>query len=169
MKSNINYGSVAASYGIHTRQFSRDLLFENWFFKDSPYWTFWVHDVDGLEVKTHCSKFGIVTLPNLRSSMIMLNWLLHKFLHLCLARWDTVRYLQREKTLITTTSLTWQHLTRMALMSQVNNLLSVTFSDIFKEQPFLEAPRLLVYCIVWYTSPPWYVNIRLFGWRFCRS
>jgi len=30
---------------------SRDLLFENWFFKDSPYWTFWVHDVDGLEVR----------------------------------------------------------------------------------------------------------------------
>ena len=29
----------------------RDLLFENWFFKDSPYWTFWVHDVDGLEVQ----------------------------------------------------------------------------------------------------------------------
>ena len=53
MKSNINYGSVAASSGTHTRQFSRDLLFENWFFKDSPYWTFWVHDVDGLEVKTH--------------------------------------------------------------------------------------------------------------------
>ena len=30
---------------------ARDLLFENWFFKDSPYWTFWVHDVDGLEVQ----------------------------------------------------------------------------------------------------------------------
>jgi len=34
-------------------QGSRDLLFENWFFKNSPYWTFWVHDVDGLEVR-HC-------------------------------------------------------------------------------------------------------------------
>jgi len=32
-------------------QGSRDLLFENWFFKDSPYWTFWVHQVDGLEVR----------------------------------------------------------------------------------------------------------------------
>jgi len=31
----------------------RDLLFENWYFKNSPYWTFWVHDVDGLEVR-HC-------------------------------------------------------------------------------------------------------------------
>jgi len=30
---------------------SRDILFENWFFKNSPYWTFWVHGVDGLEVR----------------------------------------------------------------------------------------------------------------------
>ena len=40
----------------------RDLLFENWFFKDSPYWTFWVHDVDGLEVQCKPSfddSFGL--------------------------------------------------------------------------------------------------------------
>ena len=30
---------------------SKDILVENWFFLNSPYWTFWVHDVDGLEVR----------------------------------------------------------------------------------------------------------------------
>jgi pectate lyase len=30
---------------------SRKLLFENLIFKNSPYWTFWVHEVDGLEVR----------------------------------------------------------------------------------------------------------------------
>jgi len=30
---------------------SKDVLVENLFFKDSPYWTFWVHHVDGLEVR----------------------------------------------------------------------------------------------------------------------
>jgi len=30
---------------------SRQLLFENLIFKNSPYWTFWVHEVDGLEVR----------------------------------------------------------------------------------------------------------------------
>mmetsp|Transcript_9931 Transcript_9931/g.14963 ORF Transcript_9931/g.14963 Transcript_9931/m.14963 type:complete len:427 (+) Transcript_9931:42-1322(+) len=32
---------------------SKNLLVENILFKDSPYWTFWVHSVDGLEVR-HC-------------------------------------------------------------------------------------------------------------------
>merc|ERR1719348_1590510 len=31
--------------------YGKDILVENWFFKDSPYWTFWVHHVDGLEVR----------------------------------------------------------------------------------------------------------------------
>ena len=30
---------------------SKNILVENLLFKDSPYWTFWVHDVDGLEVR----------------------------------------------------------------------------------------------------------------------
>merc|ERR1711953_189282 len=30
---------------------SKDILVENLLFKDSPYWTFWVHGVDGLEVR----------------------------------------------------------------------------------------------------------------------
>ena len=30
---------------------SKNILVENIFFKDSPYWTFWVHGVDGLEVR----------------------------------------------------------------------------------------------------------------------
>jgi len=30
---------------------SKNILVENIFFLDSPYWTFWVHDVDGLEVR----------------------------------------------------------------------------------------------------------------------
>lgn len=32
-------------------QDSKDILFENLFFLSSPYWTFWVHSVDGLEVR----------------------------------------------------------------------------------------------------------------------
>jgi len=32
-------------------QDSKNILVENLFFLDSPYWTFWVHDVDGLEVR----------------------------------------------------------------------------------------------------------------------
>jgi hypothetical protein len=32
---------------------SKNILVENLLFKDSPYWTFWVHGVDGLEVR-HC-------------------------------------------------------------------------------------------------------------------
>ena len=32
---------------------SKKILVENLLFKDSPYWTFWVHGVDGLEVR-HC-------------------------------------------------------------------------------------------------------------------
>ena len=30
-----------------------DILVEHWIFLNSPYWTFWVHGVDGLEVR-HC-------------------------------------------------------------------------------------------------------------------
>ena len=30
---------------------SRNILVENLFFKNSPYWTFWAHDVHGLEVR----------------------------------------------------------------------------------------------------------------------
>ena len=43
----------------------RDLLFENWFFKDSPYWTFWVHGVDGLEV-----RFCEIRFVNLLDSIL---------------------------------------------------------------------------------------------------
>ena len=32
-------------------QDSKNLLVENLFFLNSPYWTFWVHSVDGLEVR----------------------------------------------------------------------------------------------------------------------
>lgn len=30
---------------------SRDLLIENLYFKNSPYWTVWIHEVDGLEIR----------------------------------------------------------------------------------------------------------------------
>ena len=30
---------------------SKNILVENFFFLNSPYWTFWVHGVDGLEVR----------------------------------------------------------------------------------------------------------------------
>jgi len=30
---------------------SRDLLLENLFFKNSPYWTVWIYEVDGLEIR----------------------------------------------------------------------------------------------------------------------
>jgi len=30
---------------------SRELLVENILFKNSPYWTFWAHDINGLEIR----------------------------------------------------------------------------------------------------------------------
>eukprot|EP01124_Arcella_intermedia_P005924 TRINITY_DN13472_c0_g2_i1.p1 TRINITY_DN13472_c0_g2~~TRINITY_DN13472_c0_g2_i1.p1 ORF type:complete len:420 (-),score=83.51 TRINITY_DN13472_c0_g2_i1:8-1267(-) len=30
---------------------SKNILVENWFFLNSPYWTFWAHGIDGLEVR----------------------------------------------------------------------------------------------------------------------
>ena len=39
---------------------SKNILVENLFFLNSPYWTFWVHRVDGLEVRYCEIRFVIV-------------------------------------------------------------------------------------------------------------
>ena len=78
---------------------SRNILVENIFFLDSPYWTFWVHGVDGLEV-----RFCEIRFVNLLSFMSLWN---------CFS-------VPRERIRTTTALSTWPPSTQTASMLQVS-------------------------------------------------
>ena len=49
---------------------SKNILVENIFFLNSPYWTFWVHGVDGLEVRYCEIRFVILFILLMSQSFI---------------------------------------------------------------------------------------------------